>query len=237
MKPICLVVPVYGEPEVTNQMLADVMREEELVEVVLVDNKGDFDSPLPVTILKPGTNLGWLSGTNHGLFFGYQQGYSLFVCMNNDVRLSPGFFHGLLPVTQQPACGLFGPAYRGSFYHQRPSSQYQGEAALYTPAKVVRPVANIDGTCLCIPRTTLSMVGYLDPFFEPRGWGADHDYCIRVRQTHRKIYVTEEAYLYHLTHHTASHLDPGYVTKAYEAYGEKMRQKYGEGYLKEVWAV
>jgi GT2 family glycosyltransferase len=236
MKPICLIVPVYGEAELTHQMIADVVREGSLVDVVVIDNKGDFASPF-AAVHRPDQNLGWLGGTNFGLFTYRLHAYPLYVCMNNDVRLSEGFFAALLPLLDREECGLYSPAYRGSFWHQHPSDGFQGGAHDYKPAEIVRPVPNIDGTCMCIPHRTLDMVGYLDPFFEPSGWGADHDYCIRVKQIHKTIYVTEAAYLYHYTHVTACGMDSVYPARGFDSYKDRMSRKYGAGYLNEVWRV
>ena len=93
---------------------------------------------------------------------------------------------------------------RGGFWHQRPGNKYQGPANKYVPTDTIKVVAHVDGTCMCIPARTLDAIGLLDKRFSNYGWGADHDYAIRVRQNaNKKIYVTEQAYLYHIGQATA----------------------------------
>ncbi len=69
----------------------------------------------------------------------------------------------------------------------------------YLPAKGRHFTAPfVDGTCMFVPRSTLDAVGMLDAdSFAPVGYGADFDYCLRVRSAGRPVVVTRLSYLHH----------------------------------------
>lgn len=235
MKPLCLVVPVYGQHELTRALLEDVRREEAVCDVVIVDNRGDFQTDEAI-LMKPGRNLGWLGGTNYGLKFADQRKYPYLVCCNNDVRLSRGFCAALLEVAQRSGCGVFGPTYRGDHPHQWPSTGYQGEAAAFQPTGIVRKTGFLDGTCFGFSRTLYREIGGLDPLFEPLGWGADQDFCIRVRDRGLDVVITEDAYLYHLAGATAkTAVGDFYWKHAGADLTANMRTKYGPDFAQRVW--
>lgn len=104
-KKIAVIIPVYGNHHLTRQLLSDVAREEELVKTYIIDNKGDYTRYTDEVVISPGHNLGWLKGTNLGIIQAQKEAPFAYVLLNNDTRLSRGFFAGLITTweKQKPA--------------------------------------------------------------------------------------------------------------------------------------
>lgn len=203
MAPIAVIIPVYGNNEKwLTPLLHDIAKEQDLVDLYVVDNLGDYVQPTVFEhrILRPGINLGWLRGTNFGTIEAVKNNYQYLCWMNNDVRLSNEFFKGLLDTTS----GLLSPCYRGPWEHMYSSSGYSGDASAYAPTNNEKQVGWIDGTCMFMPRQIVNSVGLLDEKFAEFGCGGEIDYSIRAKIAGNPIYVTERSYLYHFVMGTVS---------------------------------
>jgi GT2 family glycosyltransferase len=193
---ILVVIPVYGEQALTHAVLEDLGSEPERIDVTVVDNRGDYEPRTRETVLRPTDNLGWAGGTNHGTAETFTPEHDAVVWLNNDTRLAEGFIGGLVRCWQETGAGLVGPSYDCYWNHQR----LRKEADLRT----FRPRARhfrapfVDGTCMFVPRSTFDAVGLLDAdTFAPVGYGADFDYCLRVRLAGHSVVVTRLSYLHH----------------------------------------
>lgn len=198
---LAVVVPVYGRHDLTHALLADVARERSLVDVVVVDNDGGYPAYGDETVLRQSANLGWLRGTNAGLRHARSAGpYEAYVLLNNDTRLSRGFFAGLLAAATPPRVGIVGPRYDDHFPHQHAD----GDVATWEPVAREHPARFVDGTCLLVKETVLARVGLLDEdAFGETGWGADLDLALRVRREGWRVVVTDRSFLSHATASTA----------------------------------
>lgn len=198
---VAAVIPVYGKHELTHALLGDVARERDLVDPVVVDNGGDYPPLDSETVLRQDSNLGWLRGTNAGLRHAREAGtYGAYVLLNNDTRLSRGFFAGLVAAAAPPRVGVVGPRYDDHFAHQHADATVDS----WEPAPRERRVKFVDGTCLLVKEEVLARVGVLDEeAFGQTGWGADLDLALRVRRAGWHVVVTDRAFLSHATASTA----------------------------------
>jgi hypothetical protein len=228
-KPVLLVLPVLGNHALTLALLRDADRDRRLIDILIVDNDGSFPASDDILIVAPTENLGWLRSCNLGLEYSLRVGYTATVLLNNDTRLSPDFFAGLLAAMSNPRAGLCGPVYNDVWPAQR--ADYAGAASGYAPRQRVREVPFLDGTCLLVPRTTQTLVGRLnDTHFARYGWAADFDYALRVRRANLKVYATEAAYLTHEGQATAGGVDPNYAQRACEEAVTGMTALYGDAW-------
>ncbi len=180
-KPLALIVPVYGNHHLTHALLDDVAAESDVVETYVIDNRGDYERRGDELAIRSGSNRGWAGGVNLALDVLRHRPYDAYVLINNDVRLSAGFFAGLERAWVQTSAGLLGPVYDDAWDHQRRA--HSGPAAAWRARAVHSVVPFLDGVCLFIPRATLTSVGLLDQTTFPRfNWGADIDYAARVRR-------------------------------------------------------
>lgn len=240
-----VVVPVLGNLKMTHTLLADVARESHLVDVLIIDNGCDYSRFRSERCFVPGRNIGWLSACNAGLEIGHAEGYAATILLNNDTRLSFGFFAGLLEASRAPSVGLCAPFYDDVWRVQR--SGYSGCAAQYQPECVLRDAPFADGTCLLVKREAYERVGQLDAErFGRYGWAADFDYALRVRAAGLRVCVTGMSYLNHYGGTTASSLHPRYSELACEEamagmaarYGPDWSDLLGDGeYVRQVYAA
>ena len=193
---VLVVIPVYGEQETTHALLGDLRRESAHADVVVVDNRGDYEAAGAEAVLRPGSNLGWAGGTNHGTLTARRDDHVAFVWLNNDTRLSHHFVGGLLRCWEDTGADVLGPVYDCHWRHQRlvptvPVGSFRPRASTYR-------APFIDGTCMFVPAATIDALGLLDAdAFAPLGWGAEIDYCLRARAAGLTVAVTRRAYLHH----------------------------------------
>jgi GT2 family glycosyltransferase len=226
-KPIGVVIPVFGQPQLTAALLEDVERERDLVDTFIVDNGNDYDATHDVArVIRPAANLGWAGGCNAGLEAVFAAGHELCVFLNNDTRLSPGFFRGMLDAQERTSAGLVAPVFNDVWPQH--SVAHTGPAGEYRPRGVHRAVEFVDGTCMAVPRRTYLRVGVLDAAqFGRFGWGAELDYSVRVRSAGMTVCVTELSFLTHIRQATARIMCDDYGTLAGAEMDAGMREKWG----------
>jgi GT2 family glycosyltransferase len=193
---VLVVIPVYGQHDLTHAVVGDLARETALVDVVVVDNGGDYSPVGSEDVLRPGTNLGWAAGTNLGTVERRRPAHDAFLWLNNDTRLSNGFVAGLVRCWEETTAGVVGPVYDCHWLHQRVRRAVP--VSRYRPRHRHRPAPFVDGTAMFVPVTTVDAVGLLDAeTFAPVGWGAEIDYSLRARDAGLGLMVTGLSYLNH----------------------------------------
>jgi GT2 family glycosyltransferase len=234
---VLVVIPVYGEHALTHALLDDLRGEATPIAVTVVDNRGDYPQHADETVLRPGANLGWAGGTNHGTMETLAASHTAVVWLNNDTRLARGFIEGLVRCWQDTEAGLVGPFYDCYWNHQRPRRPV--DVRSYRPRARHFSAPFVDGTCMFVPRSTLDAVGLLDAeTFAPVGYGADFDYALRVRAAGAAVVVTRLSYLHHekLVTATAMYGDelPDYGTRGDSVMTSGMASKWGEDWWRLV---
>jgi GT2 family glycosyltransferase len=193
---VLAVIPVYGNDAMTHELVADLTRERDLVDITIVDNRGDYTPAGDEAVIWPGENLGWAGGTNHGTRAGLATEHSAAIWLNNDTRLAEGCVSGLVRCWRETGAGLVGPFYDCWWNHQRLRRPVPVED--YRPRSRHVKVPFLDGTCMLVPRTTIDRIGLLDAdTFAPLGWGAEIDYGLRARAAGLDLVVTRLSYLHH----------------------------------------
>lgn len=226
-----MVVPVYGHDDMTHDLLHDLRREAEVADVVIVDNRGDYEPAQDEDVLTPLANLGWAGGTNLGTVERRRSEHVGFVWLNNDTRLAPGFVAGLLRCWRETGAGLVGPFYDCHWLHQRlttpvPVAGYRRRHEHYR-------APFIDGTCVFVPASTVDAIGLLDAeTFAPVGWGAEVDYSLRARAAGLDLVVTRLSYLHHEKSTTAATAFQGglqeYAERGYPVMVQGLRKNWGD---------
>lgn len=223
------VVPVYGHHQMTHDLLSDLEREASLIDVVVVDNLGDYPRRGTEAVVVPGDNLGWAGGTN----FGTREradGHRGYVWLNNDTRLARGFVRGLTKAWRATGAGVVGPFYDCHWIHQRDPAL--PSVTDYRPVRRHYRAPFIDGTCMFVPASTVERIGLLDAdTFAPLGWGAEIDYCLSANAAGLDIVVTRLAYLHHQRSVTAQTVFTGgyeeYLGRAYPVAMDGLAHKWG----------
>jgi GT2 family glycosyltransferase len=223
-----VVIPAYGLQAMTHQCIGFLV--EEPVDLLVIDNKGDYVPTSRESVLRPGHNTGWLGACNLGLTQAFEQGaYRHAVLLNNDVLLSQGFTEGLSQVAREvEGAGLVGPMANVMV----PSGQklFLDSPRDFTPEPTHFETLFLHGCCLLVTRALHQRIGGLDPAYQPFGWGADVDYAYCARTAGFKVVVSKRSYLTHLYERTV--LDMGvsstdYRTQAKHHARDVFRKKYG----------
>ena len=215
-----LVVPAFGASHLTDQVLADLTRDDlSLVpnlRIVVVDNKGDYQLPetrAALSVHRPGSNTRWIGAANWGLRAALEADDDIFVVLNNDTRLSRDFVYWLgLSLVENDGAALAASCYDDFWLHQRVWAP-QANAIEFQPRRAYRSVPFCDGTALAFRMDHVRTLGILDEATFPRhGYGADVDFALRARAAGLRALVTESAYLSHLRRGTMDRL-PGETSK------------------------
>lgn len=201
----------------------------------MVDNAGDYEQIAEEEVLRPGSNLGWAEGCNFGVQSQWSRDHRVVVLLNNDTRLSPGFFSGLQQALRRTSAKLLGPAYDHIWPQQQ--SGYSGPAIQYISSAHEVSAPFVDGTCMVIPKTTIEQVGLIDAASFPRyQWGCDKDYALRVRAAGGEVWVTHRSYLNHDAHATAKLEGGDWQDRAQQEMQEGMIKKWGANWERSLWA-
>lgn len=214
---VLVVIPVYGHQEVTHAVLEDLHRERRLVDVVVVDNRGDYEAVGWEDVLRPDANLGWAGGTNHGTRERLGPEHAGVLWLNNDTRLSRRFVRRLRAAAEATGAAVVAPVYDCHWLHQHVGVWPDPRA--YRPRREHLDAPFVDGTAMYVPRWAVEALGVLDAdTFAPLGWGAEIDYCLRARDAGHPVAITRAAFLHHERAVTAQAVFEDYETYHGEAY-------------------
>ena len=230
-----VVIPAFGHHHLTHEVIGDLMRESEVADVVVVDNRGDYPAMYDENVVRPERNLGWAGGTNFGASVQPDNGYAGFIWLNNDTRLSHHFIQGLIDCWRDTGAGLIGPTYDCYWHHQRAGRP--GPVDRYKPRRRHFAAPFLDGTCLFVPKATTDAIGWLDSeTFGPVGWGADLDYCLRAKAQGLRLAVTRLSYLHHEKSVTGASMYgdglSGYAREGHPVMMEGLRAKWGDDWYR-----
>lgn len=221
-------VPVYGQQELTHDVVQDLTRER--MDFVIVDNRGDYEPLGDEKVLTPPRNLGWAGGSNLALRLAFAEGFDWAMTLNNDVRLSRGFVDGVLPEGLPDDVGVVAPVYDDRA-HLAVLSDYAGPAEEYTPRDVYRVTPIVDGTAMAISRDAWRDVGEIDErSFGSYAWGANLDLCLRAQDAGYGVYGTETSFINHLGRRTVREMDGKYVRRAMKSMTRAMKTLYGRNW-------
>jgi GT2 family glycosyltransferase len=223
---ILVVVPAYGRTSLTHAVVRDVACEDESADVLIVDNQGDYTPVGEERILRPGRNVGWLRACNLGMRDALARRADV-VVLNNDTRLSDGFFAGLRVAAELFPRSVIAPSYDDRAF----ACQHQpvvGGVAAFRPRAEEVIVPDVDGTCVLVPHDVMLRVGELDEQrFGRHGWGGMDDYCLRVRRAGGRVVVTRRSFLEHARATTARTATTRYEHFAAAEMEIGMVRKYG----------
>ncbi len=238
MNELLVVVPAYGQHNLTHTLVGDLEREK--ADYLIVDNGGDYPAIGGERVIKPAENLRWAGGSELGFRFAFAQGYQRAMTVNNDTRISQGFVDAFLDPRLPADAGIVGPMLiNGCFPHaESPVS----DLVDYVRRPRCRKTLAVEGTALMITRACWDTVGGLDVAnFGQHGWGADVDLAARARNAGFGVYTTEMACVHHFGRRTAYTVaaPDASCEAAWAEMQEGMYRKYGPAWhaLTPAWRV
>jgi GT2 family glycosyltransferase len=163
-----------------------------------------------VRVLKNTHNRGFAPANNQAL---REARGEIFILLNNDTIVPPGWLTGLISHLDQPAVGLVGPVTNRTGNEAEIEVPYRtyGElvqfAATYTRAHQgeVFDIGMLAMFCVALRREVLERVGPLDECFEI-GLFEDDDYAQRVRAAGLRVMCAEDVFVHHFGQASIGHL-------------------------------
>ena len=230
MSEILVVIPTIIKNSFKDNLLDQLCAESLVKQVVVVDNGNCFNIPLEkqqawakVQRLEAGCNLNWLTSCNIGAAITIAQQIPYVCFLNDDVKLSNMFFKEMIKTFNNcKDAAVVVPRYTG---YCATAKELSSETE-WKPKDKEQSVNYVDGTCMLISLETLQTVGFLDPVFQPPGWGADQDYSYRVKCQKKSLYVSYRAMLWHGEKNTEKNSYVYGGTSATQLYGSKPNWQY-----------
>jgi len=207
---VAIVILNWNGCEDTSRCLASLRRlQYPSFEVIVVDNDSSDGSPSriraafpEVTVVEPGSNLGFAGGCNVGIHHGIQEGAEFLWLLNNDTTVDPGALQALVDKASDPEIGAVGSAI---YYMEDPSKLqawggghinfWLGRSRHFEHAVPDKSIDFITGASMLIRREAVDKVGVLDERFFM--YWEDADYCYRLRASGWKLAVAGNSRIWH----------------------------------------
>jgi GT2 family glycosyltransferase len=205
----------FNQAEVTCALLATLQKVTyPEVEVIVVDNASEKDSPDPISsgfpdykLIKSPVNLGFAGGNNLGIL---NSTGKYILLLNNDTEVDPGFLEPLVNRLESDlTIGMIGPKIR--FHHSPDVIQYAG----YTPMSRItlrqhltgyrqKDTGQFDvpgetfathGAAMMVPRSVIEKVGLMaEQYFL---YYEEHDWCHRIREAGFRAWYEPSSLVFH----------------------------------------
>ena len=204
---VSVIIPAFNALLLTQQCLSSIqLATDQPHEILLVDNAstdgtGRFPWPKPVQVITNETNRGFAAACNQGMRVALGD---VFVLLNNDTMVPPGWLRMLLGHLEDPAVGIVGPTLSRAGGVQEVRATYENFAEFWAVA-VARAAPDsgqgetvplLSGACWMLRAETVRAVGLLDERFVP-GMFEDNDYCLRVRMAGDTLRWAKDVYVHH----------------------------------------
>ena len=196
----------------------DSLRAVEGVEfgIIVVDN-GSTDSSVEIVqreypdveLIRNDENILFAEGNNVGLRRAMELGGDLFLLLNNDTEVDPGFLEPMIDVLRRhPDVGIVGPMI---LYHDDPGRIWYGGGDFYPLIWIPRhrdirklqtetcgaggETGYVSGCALLVKREVIEKTGMLDPSY--RIYCEDVDFCLRAQGEGYRCYYEPAARIRH----------------------------------------
>jgi N-acetylglucosaminyl-diphospho-decaprenol L-rhamnosyltransferase len=189
-----VVIVHYGDPEPTHACLRSIEQDPSRTTrfIVVVDNSGNLSAEVVgsgVTLVPSVDNPGFGAGVNRGAEVLQEAGdFSVYVALNNDVVIAPGYLDAALSALQPGVAAVAGPIYLDRigerlWYAGGRVNFLTGTVLQDRTAKAAtraRKVGFLPGTAFGIRPEAWRQVGGFDP--EYFLYNEDLDLCLRLRR-------------------------------------------------------
>jgi len=197
-----IIVLHYGARDVTESCLGALAMTVPDVEVVVVDNQGDW----PDADVRPGKNLGFAQGCNAGAM---HTDAEKLVFLNNDCVPHPGWLWPLSYHLDDPGIGVVGAKLlypNGTVQHAGVRVDFDREpgreawnvdrGAPRSDFRYPRNVDAVTGACLATRSDVFDQLNGFDPGF--RNGYEDVDYCLRAHELGLRVVYEPASVVTHL---------------------------------------
>lgn len=195
---ISIVIPVYGQYEMTDECLKAVGQHTQDYEIIVVDNGSP--SPYGYAAIRNDSNLGFPVAVNQGIRAAKGD---VIVLLNNDCIVTPGWSAKLLkhleafsivgPLTNYCACLQRETV---PIYRDQPNLDRVAIGWSLDHAGQSVEVNWVIGFCMMFRRSLFDEIGPFDESLWPSS-GEEIDFCLRARKAGHRIGIARDVYVHH----------------------------------------
>lgn len=224
-----IIIPVFNQPDETEQCLESVMRYTYDYALIIIDNGSEkptrkilerlqvFCNPR-LRVIRNEENLGFVKAINQGM----KASIAPYVCwLNNDTVVTVGWLDRMretMVLHEPQKCGFVMPK---STFHVNPQ--------IFQSARLGRDVQlpTILGFCVLIDRRVIDDIGFLDERFS-EGYGYDEtDYFRRAQERGWTAWLSAKAFVYHRAFSIFDAVYPRQLEELYKRNRKLYEEKWG----------
>jgi len=215
---VAVVMLHWGPEEVTKRCLQSLGRiAYPAASVILIDNTDTLSPsvtgwahPLPLDLVRPGSNLGFAEGCAVGMSIALERGADYVLLLNNDVVVDPLFLDRLVAAARAcPEAGLICPQIEfledrgrvwfggGDFSLWRGIPRHAHWRKPATRDHAPRASDFATGCAMLVDPSVIRTIGTFDPRFF--AYGEDLDLSLRARQARFQIMVVPASVIWHVS--------------------------------------
>lgn len=219
MNKVAIIIPNWNGLDVLPDCLESVKSIEGVgIRAIMVDN-GSKDGSVNYVkqnfgntqVIENRKNLGFAAACNIGIRAAAEQGFGLYLLLNNDTVVTKDFLLKMIKAAESEGAGIVGCRINyfnsdkvwfagADFIKWRVSGKHRGQGRRENGFKGIEDSDYITGCCMLIKRKVVEKIGY---FYEPYFLLIeDLDFCRRARQAGFKVMVNLEAVIYHKVSHS-----------------------------------
>ena len=199
-----IIIPVYNRRETTLVCLRLLIDQgvTKWARILVVDD-GSTDGTAEAVkailsdaeILYGNGNLWWGGAMRVGMEYAWRMGADYIFWLNDDCQPAPGAMAKLLEVSREYTAIAVAPCAlpeTGEIVYGGKSRTRMGMRQLHAGPGDLVPCEAMSGNCVCIPRTIVDSVGFVDSDAFPHVWG-DSDYGLRATAEGWKVLLVGDA--------------------------------------------
>lgn len=201
MPKFSIIIPIYGQEEMTRQCLEKIAAYTSDFEIIAVVNGGDFSMDLAGKIIRNKENLGFPKAVNQGIKAATGD---IIIVLNNDVFVTPFWADHLAAHLQK--VDLVGPMTNNisgpqkledkKFFDEQERIDYAKKINSKNLGKL-SPTHRLVFFCVAFKKEVIERVGLLDEQFTPGNF-EDDDFCLRAVEAGFKLAYAEDVFVQHL---------------------------------------
>ena len=219
---LCTVcVPVFNAPEYAENCIRSLLRSDDRVPILIVDDGSrvelgeklkDLD-PSRIRVITNQTNQGYTRSANRAIEAAETP---FLILLNSDTEVPKRFAEKLIqPMLMDDTLAATGPLSNAASWQSVPkrfdhrgrwevntlphkmTTEDMAELVSSLSSHAIPRVPLLNGFCLALRSSACKAIGLLDSDAFPTGYGEENDYCIRLKQAGFECAIVDNCWVFH----------------------------------------